>query len=113
MSFWTNPNKRMTVSASDGTLQIFGDFVADAATDLADTIDDQDIAPGSLALVIETGDFYAMGSDGNWANVSNPPADSRNGGDAKNGGDDLKKVVVEEPEEEEIEEPEEPKKEER
>lgn len=71
MAFFTNPNKRVTVTGADG-LEVFGDYVADATTDLDEEIDGDAVAAGSLCLVISTGEFYCMGSDGSWHNVTTP-----------------------------------------
>lgn len=71
MAFFTNPNKRVTVTGADG-LEVFGDYVADTTTDLDDEIDGDAVAAGSLCLVISTGEFYCMGSDGEWHNVTTP-----------------------------------------
>ena len=71
MAFFTNPNKRVTVTGADG-LEVFGDYVADTTTDLDEEIDGDAVAAGSLCLVISTGEFYCMGSDGSWHNVSTP-----------------------------------------
>lgn len=71
MAFFTNPNRRVTVTGADG-LEVFGDFVADATTDLDDEIGGDAVAAGSICLVISTGEFYCMGSDGSWHNVTTP-----------------------------------------
>lgn len=113
MAFFTNPNKRVTVTGADG-LEVFGDFVADATTDLDEEIDGDAVAAGSLCLVISTGEFYCMGSDGSWHNVSTPEGEEadvtpsmQNGRNLLTAAPDLKAVAIETEEEETKEEPEE------
>lgn len=113
MAFFTNPNKRVTVTGADG-LEIFGDYVADATTDLDDEIDGDAVAAGSLCLVISTGEFYCMGSDGSWHNVTTPEGEETTNATTslQNGrtlltAPDLKTVAPETEEEETKEEPEE------
>lgn len=112
MAFFTNPNKRVTVTGADG-LEVFGDYVADATTDLDDEIDGDAVAAGSLCLVISTGEFYCMGSDGAWHNVTTPEGEEADvTPSAQNGRNlvavsNLKAVAPETEEEETKEEPEE------
>ena len=113
MAFFTNPNKRVTVTGADG-LEVFGDYVADTTTDMNEEIDGDAVAAGSLCLVISTGEFYCMGSDGSWHNVSTPEGEEaadvtpsvQNGRNLLT-APDLKAVAPETEEEETKEEPEE------
>lgn len=113
MAFFTNPNKRVTVTGADG-LEIFGDYVADATTDLDDEIDGDAVAAGSLCLVISTGEFYCMGSDGSWHNVTTPEGEEADVTPSLQNGrnllavSDLKSVAPETEETEEEETKEEP-----
>lgn len=112
MAFFTNPNKRVTVTGADG-LEVFGDYVADATTDLDEEIDGDAVAAGSLCLVISTGEFYCMGSDGSWHNVSTPEGEEADVTPSMQNGrnlltaPDLKAVAPEEEEEEPEESPDE------
>ena len=110
MAFFTNPNKRVTVTGADG-LEVFGDFVADTTADLDEEIDGDAVAAGSLCLVISTGEFYCMGSDGSWHNVSTPEGENEVTPSMQNGRNllavsDLKAVAPETEEEEPEESPE-------
>ena len=109
MAFFTNPNKRVTVTGADG-LEVFGDYVADTTTDLDEEIDGDAVAAGSLCLVISTGEFYCMGSDGSWHNVSTPEGEEAVSPSVQNGRNllavsDLKAVAPETEEEEPEESP--------
>ena len=110
MAFFTNPNKRVTVTGADG-LEVFGDYVADTTTDLDEEIDGDAVAAGSLCLVISTGEFYCMGSDGAWHNVSTPEGEEADVSPSMQNGrnllaaPDLKAVAPEEEEEEPEESP--------
>lgn len=102
MAFWLKPNTQRTMD-SDGTMMC--ELYADEMTDLADNLEGVDLAAGSIALVIATGDFYVFNSSGEWVNVTatEEPAASVNStrGETKAAG--IEEVNVETPEEEEKE----------
>lgn len=60
--FWLKPNSHYTTN--DGKL--YGEFYADAAEDLATSLDGVDIEKGSIAYVISSGKFYVFNSSGEW-----------------------------------------------
>lgn len=62
-----NPNSNITIG--DGSA-MYCHLNADEVSDLSEAIGGVNIAPGSLCLVIATGDFYALNADGEWINVT-------------------------------------------
>lgn len=60
--FWLKPNSQFTTNEG----KLYGEFYADTAASLATTLDGVDIAEGSIALDISTGNFYALNSSGEW-----------------------------------------------
>lgn len=60
--FWLKPNSQFTTD--DG--ELYGEFYVDTAANLATTLDGVDIAKGSIALDISTGNYYALNSLGEW-----------------------------------------------
>ncbi len=100
MAFWLKPNTQRTMD-SDGTMMC--ELYADETTDLADNLEGVDLAAGSIALVIATGDFYVLNGSGEWVNVTatEEPAASVNSTRGEMKAADL--ITVETPEEEEKE----------
>ena len=62
--FYLKPNSQITMDDE----KMFGEFYADAVEDLDDNLEGVDLAKGSIALVIGTGDFYVLDSEGVWQN---------------------------------------------
>ena len=101
MAFWLKPNTQITID-SDGTMMC--ELYADETTDLADNLEGVDLAAGSIALVIATGDFYVLNGSGEWVNVTatEEPAASVNSTRGAKAADP-EEIIVETPEEEEKE----------
>lgn len=100
MAFWLKPNTQITMD-SDGTMMC--ELYADETTDLANNLEGVDLAAGSIALVIASGDFYVFNGSGKWVNVTatEEPAASVNSTRGETKAADL--ITVETPEEEEKE----------
>lgn len=60
--FWLKPNSQFTTNEG----KLYGEFYADTAASLVTTLDGVDIAKGSIALDISTGNFYVLNSSGEW-----------------------------------------------
>lgn len=101
MAFWLKPNTQRTMD-SDGTMMC--ELYADETTDLADNLEGVDLAAGSIALVIATGDFYVLNGSGEWVNVTatEEPAASVNSTRGAKAADP-EEITVETPEKEEKE----------
>lgn len=65
MAFWSVPNRTRAVDGENG-IELYGDFQADEVSDLATTLDGVTIAAGSIAQIIQTGDFVTLGENGSW-----------------------------------------------
>lgn len=88
MALWLKPNTQITIDG-DGTMMC--ELYADETTDLDDNLDGVDLAPGSIALVISTGDFYVFNGSENWVNVTTPAEPNASVNNSRGVDDGLKK----------------------
>lgn len=67
MAFWAVPNRTRAVDGENG-IELYGDFQADEASDLASSLDGVTIAAGSTTQIIKTTEptFVTLGTDGTW-----------------------------------------------
>lgn len=67
MAFWAVPNRTRAVDGENG-IELYGDFQADEASDLASSLDGVTIAAGSTTQIIKMTEptFVTLGSDGTW-----------------------------------------------
>lgn len=67
MAFWAVPNRTRAVDGENG-IELYGDFQADEASDLASVLDGVTIAAGSTTQIIKMTEptFVTLGTDGTW-----------------------------------------------
>lgn len=67
MAFWAVPNRTRAVDSENG-IELYGDFQADEASDLASSLDGVTIAAGSTTQIIKMTEptFVTLGTDGTW-----------------------------------------------
>lgn len=67
MAFWAVPNRTRAVDGENG-IELYGDFQADEASDLASSLDGVTIAAGSTTQIIKMTEptFVTLGTDGTW-----------------------------------------------
>ena len=67
MAFWAVPNRTRAVDGENG-IELYGDFQADEASDLASSFDGVTIAAGSTTQIIKMTEptFVTLGTDGTW-----------------------------------------------
>jgi hypothetical protein len=63
--------KNSTITLGDGSTT-YAELYADAVSDLSTVCEGVTLAPGSIALIIDSGEFYVLNSDSQWTNVTNP-----------------------------------------
>ena len=75
MAFWAVPNRTRSVDGENG-IELYGDFQADEASDLASVLDGVTIAAGSTTQIIKMTEptFVTLGTDGTWYPVQSSSA---------------------------------------